>query len=559
MSSIRHHALVALTLLTLGGCTGAAQGIRFASTSENFGAVVDVNLKIDLLWVVDNSASMDVSQRKLRDGMTTFANKYMQPSWDIRVAVIPTDAFIANTAFQPYVNQIVPGSVNYYSPHIYSQRNTWQNPAATPNLVNLTNGRFTNGFRMKDVFPYWGPDYAKLLPGTHDGPTTAMCFEVLPYFFRGIADCRIRDVASANQGTANCINPGGGETSETQCVNTVQNDTIHTGKPFLETTPPVGVQGNAAWVDQLIDDFMVNITTGSIGAGSERGLASVLQFVADNESSQATRFFRPDALRGVIFVSDEEDQSLVLPANPPAGFGPYSEYACDQAGLLALNPGNPASITGSYGYCCTTPGNNCTYGSSGTSCASKTVDGFTYTPSLCTAGNLMTIGSVKSQLDSFFTGLDLNAGGDPNYFVASIVPLTAQSIQTLQAARAAEDSSVGTIVNWSVDRGDRYIALGNAVGAGSVALDIGASDYTPVLDAIGQAIINKKSTFKLSRIPDAGEKVALTLRHSNGATTLIPESKYVVQGLNVMITDYDLVLSFQSGDTIGISYFPISI
>jgi hypothetical protein len=115
---------------------------------------------------------------------------------------------------------------------------------------------------------------------------------------------------------------------------------------------------------------------------------------------------------------------------------------------------------------------------------------------------------------------------------------------------------VGQIKNHASDRGDRYIALANLVGNGSMSLDIGASDYSPLLDQIGQAIILKKSTFPLSRVPTGQEDMILTLVHADGSSMIIPASSYTISGSNVVITDQNLVLSFAATDTITVNYQP---
>ena len=56
------------------GCTGQIpNSFRFNQAIQTFSSTSNVNTKIDLLWVVDNSASMDVSQQKLRNGISGFA------------------------------------------------------------------------------------------------------------------------------------------------------------------------------------------------------------------------------------------------------------------------------------------------------------------------------------------------------------------------------------------------------------------------------------------------------------------------------------------------------
>ncbi|OFZ78760.1 MAG: hypothetical protein A2583_09830 [Bdellovibrionales bacterium RIFOXYD1_FULL_53_11] len=550
--------IMAGALAMMSACTGQLPGsFRLAQVEQTFSAQLEVNTKIDLLWVVDNSASMDISQQKLRSGFSAFANKYMQPTWDIRIAVITTDMYMAGSGFSGYLGRTIPSTTGWKSNYIYSRIGTFVNPAWNPSLVNLATGRFDGGLKYGELIPLWGPDYARLLAGYHDGPITALCVELMPYFLSGVTSCQIRDNQAAYSGTSHCLSPDtdAGETSASQCVNTVQNDTVRSGKAIISTMPPAGTAGDSAWKQQLINDFMINATTGSAGQGSERGLSSVLQLISDNEGT-ATSFFRAGSARGIIFVTDEDDQSMTVPAEPDDDFKPQSYYKCDQASLVGLNGAD--EITGINGYCCSEEANNCTYGSEGTSCPSKTVDGYTYTPSLCPRDDkLIVVSSVKEQLDAFFSALD--DGGSANYFVASIVPLTAVAIQDMQTARTAGDAAVGAIKTHAVDRGDRYLELGALVGNGSLQLDISASDYSPILDEIGRAIIAKKSTFTLARAPTSSEDMLVNVIHANGTIEWIPSTKYAISGKTLVITDTDLVLSFAATDKVSINYQPKSV
>ena len=249
---------------------------------------------------------------------------------------------------------------------------------------------------------------------------------------------------------------------------------------------------------------------------------------------------------------------MILPATPPAGFNPFSNYACDQTTLLSNNAAN--SITGMNGYCCSTPGNHCTFGASGTSCAPKTVDGYTYTIGICPpVGLLQPVTTFKANLDNFFLNLDSNATTDPGYFIAAIVPLTGASIQALQLTRNQDDINAGSIKYPAVDRGDRYLDLVTQVGNGSLSLDIAASDYSPILDSIGQAILQKRSTFILSRAPTGSEDMIVSIIHLDGGQIAIPSSKISITGRRLMITDYSLVLSFVSTDKITINYQPKAV
>jgi hypothetical protein len=538
------------------GCTGQLPGsFRLAQQEQAFSSQQEINTKIDLLWVVDNSASMDVSQEKLRAGFAGFASRYMKPTWDIRAAVITTDTYMANPAFAGYLTRTIGGTVGWRSNHIFSRLPTWVNPTWNPNLVNLSTGRFDSGVRYGELVPVWGPFFGRLLPGNHDGPIPALCSELMPYFLNGVTRCNIRDDQNSYNGPSKCLNPdtGAGETSISQCVNTVENDTVRSGRAIIETMPPAGTPGDAAWTQKLAEDFMLNVTTGSAGQGSERGLGSLLQLLADNEGS-ATAFFRPGSTRGIVFVSDEEDQTMALPGSPPADFKPQSYYRCDLASLVALNGAGPVAS-----YCCS--GGGCAYGSEGTSCSPKTIDGFTYTVSVCPREDLLVpVADVKTELDTFFRTLDgADAEASPNYFVVSIVPLTGAAIQAMQAARTVEDTAVGGLLTQAVDRGDRYLELGNLVGNGSLAMNIADSDYSPILDSIGRAIIEKKATFTLARAPTGEEDMIVWIRHADGTSTVVPPSKYVISGKQLIITDLDFVLTFSATDAIVINYQPKSV
>src|SRR4051812_34388538 len=92
----------------LSSCTTQLPGsFRFLQQTQTF--ELDVNTKIDLLWVIDNSSSMDVSQQKIRNGFKSFAARYLLPTWDIRTAVISTDLYLAHPAFSPYLSKQVAG------------------------------------------------------------------------------------------------------------------------------------------------------------------------------------------------------------------------------------------------------------------------------------------------------------------------------------------------------------------------------------------------------------------------------------------------------------------
>ena len=525
----------ALTPVLLGaalftdGCTGQLpSSFRFRQAEELFNSTDFVNTKLDMLWVIDNSGSMNVSQGRIRDGFTSFAAKYMKPTWDIRVAVITTDTYIANSAFTNYWNSYLvnPGS-NFRSSYlrgitqngIPGRSTSFVNPSWAPNLfvmdpLNANYGKTSNGIRVKDDRPLYGSDWAKLLPGNHDGPMLTMCHEQEGSYIstNGVHRCYIRDDQTGNTGPSHCAAPSGAETSETQCVNTSMNNTVHSGKSIISTIPPSGTPADTAWSNQLVEDFLVNLSPGTTGSGLERAFGSITQLLSDNEGSgSSTKFFRADALRVIVLVGDEDDQTMTLPANPGSNFSPSSDYV-----------------------------GSCT----------KLIDGVSFNIPTCPDPNkLIAVSTIKNQIDTFFRNLDgSGASADPNYFVVSIVAPTAQVVQTLRTERGTGE----------IDRADRFIEFGNQVRNGSLVMDISSADYSSALDAVGAAIVSKKAIFTLSRAPTSEEDMQVWVIHSDGSRTLIDPSIYTVDGQTLTITDQAFVLSLASTDRILVNYQPRS-
>jgi hypothetical protein len=588
MSSCSTLKLAAKAILAfgLGACTEQLpDSFRFAQQDQKFNTLNKVNTKIDLLWVVDNSASMDVSQKALRDKLSGFATKYLKPTWDIRIGVITTDTFLANAAFQTWRSSTVSGSTGYRSVHLAqliptlaagdARRTTLSSQGVA--LSGTTVGTYTRGIRWNEMIPALaqGADYAKLKSGVRDGPIAASCNEMNPYFIASDSgsyplvtgpQCKVRNATSAT-GTADCLTPPSGETSVAHCVNTDLNNTVHSGVPMIQTQSGVSTS-------DLIAQFYVNVSTGSAGNGSERGLGSVLEFLAVNETT-ATPFFRADSLRGIIFLSDEDDQTMTLPTTVPSGFSPQTNYVCDLDALTTANASkfaNPSNtIQNTFRYCCAS---GCSYQNLG--CSARTIGSTTYKVGICPdSTKLVAVSSVKSQIDSFFRNLEGKTDGTPNWFTAAIVVTSESTYNSLTSARNQSDDRLDTVSIYATDKttvttaqmirqpavdvGQRYIDFANAVGNGSLTLDIGAADFAPVLDAIGKAIVTKKGTFALNYAPTKKSDMIVTVYYASGSTVVLTEDQFNISEKSLIITDQDLVLGLTDGDAISVNYQPSSL
>ena len=595
-----------LVALSFQACTGQLlDSFRYQQAEETFQTKTEINTKIDLLWVVDNSASMDIVQKNLREKLEGFADTYMSPNWDIQIGVITTDAYMANPAFSGYINSTISGSTNYRSKHMKDLIETRQGLGFTKNNdsklaaldaldVDLsgTIGSFTTGFSYGDVVPAWsrGSDYVRLLPGIRDGPIGGLCFEIQSLFLVGNTDgstilgpnCGVRE-ESDRTGVEKCLRPDGSQKSVEECVNTALNDTVHSGKAIISTRLPNESTDANAWRAQLVDDFMVNISVGTTGGGSERGLSSVEEFLNVNEVSD-TQFFRKGSLRGIIILADEDDQSTVIPATPPAVYSPYTDYVCDLDTLEDANTDKFASardyLSNTYKYCCS--GSSCRYENTG--CSEKVVDGVTFKTGICQdESKLIPVSDFKDSLVDFFYGLDevQEDDTDPaprtsaavNFFTVSIVPTTAATVNSMRAERVLSTDRLddleyysGGIVKTSdrirqvsVDYGKRYIEFANAVGNGSESFDIGESDYGVILDNIGKTLIAKKSAFQLKFAPTDKSEMIVKILREDGTEDIVEHSQYEFEGKELTITDLNLVLSLKSKDELFVDYQPSSL
>ncbi len=601
---MKNTAQIIIIVATLSACTKQLPGtFRYSQEEENFAVSSDINTTVDLLMVIDNSSSMDVAQKALRDKLRSFADKYLSPSWDIRIGVITTDTYLANPVFQNYINRTLPGTQGYKSKHLSEliasrvvAGKTTTNDSKLATLagmnVSLTNsattaGVFQNGITFGDLVPAWkrGTDYAKLLAGIHDGPVSGLCVERLPYF---IADddqvnfplvlgpqCKIRD-SSDTGGNSKCLSPADGENSVSQCVNTALNDSVRSGSPVIETKMPSTTTDTGAWIVELSQKFMINASVGSAGSGSERGLGSLIEFLNVNEKTSSA-FFRAGSLRGIIFLSDEDDQTISLPSitEDLSSFSPETNYQCDLNALVAANTskfGSAAAarqfIESDYQYCCT---NGCYMQDLG--CPSKIVEGQEIKVGVCPAQNkFQDVGEIKSQVDQFFGSLDRNTVTAGSYFVAAIVPTKIATINNMQAARYQSDDRIdflpfyrnGNIVTQTrlripaVDEGTRYKSFSSAVGNGSLTMDMGESDYSAILDKIGDTILSKKSRFPLRYTPTSKDEMIVKILHSNGVAEALTAEQYDFEGATLVLKDVDLVLALTDSDKLIVNYQPAS-
>lgn len=90
--------LVMMLATTACGNSGTSfslseQGQTFKQDASSF------NNQVDLLWVVDNSASMDPLQNNMTSNFSSFITQFVTKGYDFHLGVTTTDAYLADAAF----------------------------------------------------------------------------------------------------------------------------------------------------------------------------------------------------------------------------------------------------------------------------------------------------------------------------------------------------------------------------------------------------------------------------------------------------------------------------
>jgi hypothetical protein len=93
-------ALISLPVLTMTGCNKTATFSLLSDQQQFQQAAAQVNNKIDILWVVDNSGSMAPLQDNLVSNFGNFIAGFQNKGFDYKIAVTTSDAYLSETAFR---------------------------------------------------------------------------------------------------------------------------------------------------------------------------------------------------------------------------------------------------------------------------------------------------------------------------------------------------------------------------------------------------------------------------------------------------------------------------
>ncbi len=255
IKKVRINILVVIVLLL--GCSEPPSFSVFPSidifyqTQEN-----KATAKIDILWVIDNSGSMEDDQQHLRENFNSFITDFIKKGYDYRIAVITTDAYYTDPQTES----------------IYSQ----ERMGPYMDFINIDgNGEFLRYLTSKFV----------------DGDLTKSCKQ----FF------------SNNDFTADCR-----QVTEEHILSGYHlidsSDDIIDFKLYDDPLNTVYEIGHADYIPNNIKNiFAINSNVGIVGSPYESGLKSI-HTALNTSANKKFNFPRSDAHLAIIIVSDEEDQ-----------------------------------------------------------------------------------------------------------------------------------------------------------------------------------------------------------------------------------------------------------
>lgn len=97
--------ILAATTFFITNCSDGGSSFSLGADSDSFQqSAGTVNDKLDILWVIDNSGSMDSSQQNLGANFSSFIAGFAQKGLDYRMAFTTTDAYRYSSSFANNTN-----------------------------------------------------------------------------------------------------------------------------------------------------------------------------------------------------------------------------------------------------------------------------------------------------------------------------------------------------------------------------------------------------------------------------------------------------------------------
>lgn len=264
-------ATLTFVLTSSWACGGGGASISVFPSEDSFQQNTNADVKIDILFVVDDSGSMAQEQQDVYDNFREFIDLFYNKGFDFRVAVAKTSAYGSTIACKR-----IDGGQNF-------------------TCANSTTG--TNPYYKKDG---GGNFIAGDFLSRESGLT--------PKEFR----CGFGNNCGFNSNLQQSLSIAG----------TTDPEAPDNGTQTLQTTVGNGTPGPSTdhilssanlTRNQMIDKFKKNILVGLAGNGDERGIESaetVIRNMKQFYPDPNQRFPRPGSHLAVIHVGDEGDGAI---------------------------------------------------------------------------------------------------------------------------------------------------------------------------------------------------------------------------------------------------------
>ena len=134
---------IGITWVALIGCGKQEPSYSLLAAQNVFDQAVVLNNKIDILWVIDNSGSMQTAQTNLANNFNSFIQSFAAKGYDYHIGVTVTDAFLATYQSNPSLARLRDGVGSNHSQVFVINPGTPQ--INNVFITNVTQGIFGSG------------------------------------------------------------------------------------------------------------------------------------------------------------------------------------------------------------------------------------------------------------------------------------------------------------------------------------------------------------------------------------------------------------------------------
>lgn len=293
MKSICTFAFIVFALVR---CGGEGSSFSLLADSDTFvQSASEVNSKVDILWIVDNSGSMATSQQNLATNFNSFIQDFQTKNLDFKMAITGTDAWLDRFYNSPNCTQFRDGPMRTnYSNGRCVEEGTHNGirtlTPSTPNLAAVFNNNIKQGINATgDERPFMS------MTDVLDDPVNANFLRDTSYF----AVIILTDEDDTSHPTANYLSHGNANLYPVaDYVSYLDALTGTSGATRRYSVNTIAVQNQACLNQiggngQVIGNRVNSIAdlTGGLRANICGNFANELSNIADNILSLATQFF----------------------------------------------------------------------------------------------------------------------------------------------------------------------------------------------------------------------------------------------------------------------------